>query len=198
MSRKWFLLIGLGLGVVASVLGAYVWLIVNVGGPLSWSHTPLSMSSPDCTVVLHTRAKSLLPPTEYEYTLSLFFDKKHMTIDIPDDSGGGDPLVVYALESTDADVDSLTALLLVMRGYAAVVDTRFARACEFETYRYHLDVREDRELIEREVMDAWEARFAVSRWRYVATFHRTREAGWVVGLHDGWTCPEEVTAAQEN
>ena len=122
MFRMRSLLLGVGAGVVASAAALVIFLIVSAGGGSRWTHTPLWMTPPNCTLVLHARPKGVLPPTEYEYALSLFPMNRRLDVDIPDDTSGGDPLVVYAFDASPDDGTPLAILLVDILAHAMVLD----------------------------------------------------------------------------
>ena len=192
MSKRLYLLVGIAIGVLGSTPILFSLSTRSLGATGGWTDIPLWMTSPNCSLILHARAKSISPPTEFEYALTVLSGSRKLDLDIPDDSNGGDPVIVYALRSAATDEGPSTVVLVdvVGQGHAVVLDPVALRVCEFDTYRERLDLSADTKFIAAEISEAWKIHFSDAQWRYVATFDRIREAGWAVGRGDTWPAPD--------
>ena len=194
MGKKTYVLVGVGAGLLASFLVVVLFVTTTSG----WENVTLSMTSPDCTLILHAKPKSVFPPTEFEYALTVASDKGHLDLDIPDDSSGGDPVVVYALRVDPEDAPRFGAVLIDMQGHAFMLDPATLRVASFDTYRDRLELPGDAEFVAGEVARAWKRRLSVNQWRYVATFDRVRGIGWAVSRCESWFGSEANAESQSN
>ncbi len=181
-------LLGMALSAIALVAG-----FIGTFGPSPWSQTRLSMSSPDCVLVLHARSKWFQPPTEYERVMVLFYAGIRFRVDLPDDPGGLVRVEVFSLDATTDSGEPISILFLDTTLGGVLVDLDTPRSTKFGIKSFNLKEDNDLKMLEDIASKAWDRPILINQWRYVASFNRWG-GRWGINRNDRLACSAEDPA----